>query len=133
MYGFAGAASVQAVMAALEESAGGDTVVTLGSAGVIVFEGGVSSLVPAFQVEAVDTVGAGDAFLGALAAGMASGHTVRAAAVEAAAAAAITVTAKGARAAPLSPELVGAFIRDRASTAGQSGELVPISERHTQE
>lgn len=134
LYGFAaGATSAEAVMTALEESAAGDTVVTLGSAGVIVFEDGVSSFVPAFQVEAVDTVGAGDAFLGALAAGLASGRTVRAAAVHAAAAAAITVTAKGARAAPLSPELVDTFIRERATTAGLSGELVTISERRTQE
>ncbi|MCL2731647.1 MAG: ribokinase [Actinomycetia bacterium] len=52
-------------------------VVTLGSAGaVLVGADGVSTLVPAPKVEAVDTTGAGDAFTGALAWRLAEGDTL---------------------------------------------------------
>ena len=135
LYGFAAAQiTAESVMDALEGSGVGDTVVTLGSAGVVVFADGVSSFVPAFRVDAVDTVGAGDAFLGALAAGIASGDAVRASAVRAAAAAAITVTAEGARAAPLSPDSVDAFVHERIVGARHPDcETSASSERRIQE
>lgn len=47
-------------------------VITLGEEGV--FDGASERRVPAFRVKVVDTVGAGDAFVGALAAALAEGH-----------------------------------------------------------
>lgn len=59
---------------------------------------GAGSVVPAYSVEAVDTVGAGDAFNGALAVGLAEGKPIDAAVRFANAAAAVSVTRAGAAA-----------------------------------
>lgn len=59
---------------------------------------GAGSIVPAFTVEAVDTVGAGDAFNGALAVGLAEGKALESAIRFANAAAAVSVTRPGAAA-----------------------------------
>jgi ribokinase len=48
-------------------------VVTLGASGAAVVQAGVVTRLPAPRVEAVDTTGAGDAFVGAFAVGLASG------------------------------------------------------------
>jgi ribokinase len=53
--------------------------------------------VPAVAVRAIDTVGAGDAFNGALAAGLAAGLDLETAARRAVAAAAVSTTRTGAR------------------------------------
>ena len=53
--------------------------------------------VPAVAVRAIDTVGAGDAFNGALAAGLAAGLDLETAARRAVAAAAVSTTHAGAR------------------------------------
>jgi ribokinase len=72
-------------------------VVTRGAAGVTVTESAGSSWsVPAFQVDAVDTTGAGDAFCGALASRLAAGADLRAAVRYAAAAGALATTVAGA-------------------------------------
>ena len=107
-----------AVAAVLERSGLGDCVVTLGVDGAVVSDRGVVTHVPAFPVEAIDTVGAGDAFLGALASGLAAGHALGAAAVRACAAAALAVTAPGARGAALSPEKVDALVAREPASAG---------------
>ena len=53
----------------------GTIVVTLGAEGAILVEPGAEPLhYPALQIEPVDTTGAGDAFCGALAFGLAAGH-----------------------------------------------------------
>jgi ribokinase len=51
-------------------------VVTLGADGALVAEDGIATYVPATKVDAVDTTGAGDAFCGALADGLARGHSL---------------------------------------------------------
>lgn len=111
-------ATPEAVAALLGQGGLGDCVVTLGHGGAVVSERGILAHVPAFRVEAVDTVGAGDAFLGALAAGLAAGGTLGAAAVRACAAAALAVTAPGARGAVLSPEAVDALAAREPAPAG---------------
>lgn len=53
---------------------GGFVAVTMGSDGVVWSEGGSTHRTPAFVVEAIDTLGAGDVFHGAFALGVAEGH-----------------------------------------------------------
>jgi len=88
-------------------------VVTLGAAGVRVVDGNGELEIGAHDVEVVDTVGAGDAFCGVLAAGLAAGRTLRAAAVRANAAAAMAVQRPGARGSPTSSQ-IDEFLRRRA-------------------
>lgn len=83
----------------LRHRGAGQVVVTLGSDGCLIAGPGGMRRIPAFRVAAVDTVGAGDAFSGALAAALADGRTLEDAAVWAAAAAALAVTQHGAQAA----------------------------------
>jgi ribokinase len=73
-------------------------IVTLGDAGaVLVKQDGTALDLPAPSVTSVDTVGAGDAFNGALAAGLAAGLDLESAARRAIAAAALSTTHPGAR------------------------------------
>lgn len=73
-------------------------IVTLGASGaLLVPRDGASVHVPAPAVDAVDTVGAGDAFNGALAAGLATGLSVEDAARRAVVAASLATTNAGAR------------------------------------
>jgi ribokinase len=86
-------------------------VVTLGKAGVLVVErDGEAMRIPGRSVKAVDTTGAGDSFVGALAAELLRGIDVSAAATFANAAAAISVTRDGA-----------------ASSMPRRGEIMPQS------
>jgi ribokinase len=70
--------------------------VTLGSRGVLALIDGAPVLIPGRKVKAVDTTGAGDCFVGALAAQLASGNTVPYALGYANAAASICVQRMGA-------------------------------------
>jgi ribokinase len=72
-------------------------VVTLGSRGAVLADDGGTWHVPAPAVEAVDTTGAGDAFVGAMAAWLARGLPLRQACELAAHVAARTVTGRGAQ------------------------------------
>ena len=71
-------------------------VVTLGAAGAVAVRASGAVRVGAFPVEAIDTVGAGDAFSGALAACLAAGAPVEDALLVASAAGALTCTRRGA-------------------------------------
>jgi ribokinase len=72
-------------------------VVTLGSNGSVLYDGGVESArIPARLVTAIDTTGAGDTFCGAFAAAIAEGAGFAAAARFATAAAALSVQSIGA-------------------------------------
>jgi len=71
-------------------------VVTLGAAGSIAVGAGGTVRVPAFPVEVIDTVGAGDAFSGAFAASLAAGAPIEDALLVASATGGLTCTRRGA-------------------------------------
>jgi len=72
-------------------------IITLGAQGALACDGTTALHFPAFPVTAVDTTGAGDAFNGALAVGLAAGGSLDQAVPLAAAAAALTCTKRGAQ------------------------------------
>ncbi len=72
-------------------------VITLGGQGALACDGQSALHFPAFQVTAVDTTAAGDAFNGALAVGLAAGGSLEQAIPLAGAAAALTCTKRGAQ------------------------------------
>ena len=81
----------------LLERGAGVVLVTLGAAGCCLFRRGVAPLaLPGWPVDVVDTIGAGDTCTGALAAALARGLPMEAAAARANAAAALSVTGRGA-------------------------------------
>ncbi len=71
-------------------------VVTLGAAGAVAVDASGTVRVPGFPVAAIDTVGAGDAFSGTLAASLAAGASIADALLVANAAGALTCTRPGA-------------------------------------
>ncbi|HEX4139653.1 MAG TPA: ribokinase [Candidatus Methylacidiphilales bacterium] len=86
----------------------GAVVITLGAKGALIAERGELRMIPAPRVKPVDTVGAGDCFTGWLAAGIAEGLPLAAAAARAAVAASISVTRPGAQASmPKRKEVIG--------------------------
>ena len=78
---------------------GGHVVVTMGAAGAVLAGPSGTAAVPGFRVTAVDTVGAGDAFVGALAVALGSGLDPAVAVTAACAAGAAAATRRGAQAA----------------------------------
>lgn len=90
------AANAAAVAARLRERGPHTVVITLGAAGVLVATADEILRVPAPRVPAVDTTGAGDCFVGALAASLVQGMTLAASARRAVAAASYSVTVLGA-------------------------------------
>ena len=75
-----------------------DLIVTLGKRGVLIFSKGNKTFIAAEQVEAIDTVGAGDCFVGAMSYGILNGKDLLAASKFANKVASISVTKKGAAA-----------------------------------
>jgi ribokinase len=98
--------------AALVAEGCGTVVVTIGEGGALVTSrsGPSSWLVPAFAVSSVDSTGAGDAFCGALAAGLAAEEPMATALRRAAAAGALATTARGAVPSLPSAAAVGSFL-----------------------
>jgi ribokinase len=88
-----------AALAATELRAGGAqaVLITLGEAGVWVDAPGWQGHLPSYPVQAIDTLGAGDTFTGVLAAGLCEGWELREAVQFAIAAAALSVTRRGAQ------------------------------------
>ena len=76
---------------------GVEAAVELGEMGVYYASDRATGHVPAYEVEVVDTVAAGDGFGGALAVALAEGHDLEAAVSYGAAAGALTVTRPGAQ------------------------------------
>lgn len=81
----------------LSHATGTWVIVTMGGDGVLLAGGDAVEHIPAHPVAPVDTTGAGDAFAGVFAAALAAGLDVPTAARRANAAAALSVTAPGAR------------------------------------
>jgi ribokinase len=82
---------------AIAAHTGGPVIVTHGAQGAVLHDRGAQIRLPAPSVDVVDTTGAGDAFNGVLAAGLAAGLDLRAAAERAVEAASASVRAAGAR------------------------------------
>ena len=86
-------------------------VVTLGEAGALAVGATGTIRVPGFPVDAIDTVGAGDAFTGGLAASVAAGLAIEDALVVASATAGLTCTRRGAVDAMPTGEEVAALMK----------------------
>jgi ribokinase len=99
--------------AALLQQGVGTAIVKLGDRGVFCATQEEAFFVPAFPVQAVDTVAAGDAFNGAMAAALASGRPLREAVVWGAAAGAISATIAGAQPSLPDRETFDTFLRAR--------------------
>jgi len=89
-------------------------VVKLGSKGCAVFESAGEEYVPGFQVDAVDSTGAGDCFVGAFLVGLRRGMDLAGAARFANAAGALSVGRLGAVTGLLSIEETLAWMRERS-------------------
>ncbi|MGL4368018.1 MAG: ribokinase [Brevinemataceae bacterium] len=78
--------------------------VTLGEKGVYVFSPSFKGIIKGYRVKAIDTTGAGDAFIGSFSASLAKGFSIYDAVIYANKSAAISVTKKGAFNSAGSPE-----------------------------
>ncbi|HFB54719.1 MAG TPA: ribokinase [Hellea balneolensis] len=103
---------ILAALDAFDHAGTAQIIMTRGARGISYRDGGKLVHVPTFKVDAVDSTGAGDVFNGVLAVGLAQGLSVHDACVHANGAAALSVTRKGADAAPTRTELAQ-FLKDR--------------------
>jgi ribokinase len=90
-------AAARSVVGRLRALGARHAIITLGGRGYVLDDGAEPIHVPAHQVEAIDAVAAGDAFVGVLACALAEGRSLRDAALWANRAAAIAVTRPGAQ------------------------------------
>lgn len=90
-------ASAEQAAAALQQRGAGIVLITMGALGVLVAETKESYFLPAYAVKVVDSTGAGDTFVGALAVAIVEGRELRAACMFAQSAAALAVTQLGAQ------------------------------------
>ncbi len=97
LMGLTGESSLEAGIRKAREIGVSTLVVTMGEQGALLVDESGEQMVPAFRVVPVDTVAAGDAFVGAFTVALSEGKTTREAARWACAAAAIAVTRKGAQ------------------------------------
>jgi len=90
-------ADAEKAAAAMQARGVGKLIVTMGSKGALICEGGPGVFVPAHKVKAVDTTAAGDTFCGALCVAVSEGKSLKEAAGFACAASALTVQKMGAQ------------------------------------
>lgn len=84
----------------------GKMIVTMGSKGSLILDGGDPQFVQAYKVKAMDTTGAGDTYCGSICVAIAEGKSLKDAAQFACASSAISVTKMGAQTAiPMRPEI----------------------------
>jgi ribokinase len=102
--------SAQRAAIAFREKGVGTAIVKLGSQGVVCATASETFFMPAFHVPAIDTVAAGDAFNGALAAAIANGLSIKQAVLWGVAAGALCATKSGAQAAMPSFEELKGFL-----------------------
>ena len=95
--GFAPGGVRVTIAAAMQAKGVGRLIVTMGSKGALICEGGPSVFVPARKVKAVDTTAAGDTFCGALCVAISEGKSLKEAAEFACGASALTVQKMGAQ------------------------------------
>jgi ribokinase len=105
-----GGASEEAAAWALHEASAAPVIVTGGTHGLLAVDGSSARRWPAFPATAVDTTGAGDVFNGALAAALARAGDLWDAIRWGMAAAALSTTRHGARAAP-TRRRIAAYLR----------------------
>ena len=108
-----GIEAAQRASAILRQRGVGTAIVKLGDRGVFCATAEETFFVPAFPVEAVDTVAAGDAFNGALAVALAKGLSLRQAVMWGAAAGALSATKAGAQPSLPDRKTFDAFLKER--------------------
>lgn len=108
-----GQATAAKAAAELRQRGVSTVIVKLGAQGVFCDTGEETFFIPAFSVQAVDTVAAGDAFNGALAAALAENRSLREAVVWGAAAGAISATQSGAQPSLPNRKTFDAFLQAR--------------------
>lgn len=99
--------------AMLRQKGVGTAIIKLGSRGVVCATAAETFFIPAFPIDAIDTVAAGDAFNGAMAAAMTIGLPLKQAIVWGMAAGALCATKPGAQAAMPDRDTLQAFLEDR--------------------
>jgi ribokinase len=100
----------EAAVLALRERGAATVIVTLGSQGALVADGQGNEFIQALKVAAVDSTGAGDAFIGSLAVYLGEGNSLREAVRRANAVAALSVTRPGTQSSFPTRAEVGAFM-----------------------
>jgi ribokinase len=105
-----GEGGVDRAAAVLRERSGAPVLVTLGSGGVLFLDDHGARTIPAPKVDVVDTTGAGDAFVGALAAALARGDELEEATRWAIAAASLSTMVAGARSTPSADAITGLLV-----------------------
>ncbi|MCI8874391.1 MAG: ribokinase [Lachnospiraceae bacterium] len=83
--------------ALLAETCGSDIIITLGKTGAVVSEGGKVTFIPSRKVEAIETTGAGDSFIGGVGYALKSGKSLTDACRFATCCSAVTVCRMGAQ------------------------------------
>ena len=83
-----------------------NTVITLGENGILIAQGSMMKHIPAHSVKIISTLGAGDAFVGVMAAELCIGSSFEKSAEIANYAAAASVTGSGAQTSYLSPQKI---------------------------
>lgn len=122
----AGGADFDRAIVQLQQLSGGTIVATRGGDGCTAFDGQRFVRMPAFEMDVVDTTGAGDVFNGTLAAAIAAGQTLDSAMRGASAAAAISITRRSAEnSAPTMDEVLALIASHgmpaQVSTGGAAG------------
>lgn len=108
-------------VALLAEMIGGIAVQTCGERGCMIYHNGASLPVPGFQVDSIDTTGAGDSFSAAFTLGFLRGWELERAGRYANAVAALSTTALGSRAGVPGPEQVARFLEERFELEARVG------------
>lgn len=108
-------ASARRAAEVLQQRGVGTVIVKLGRRGALCLSPEAAFEIPVFPIQAVDTVAAGDAFNGGLAAGLAAGLSLEQACHQAAAVAALSVTKAGAQPSLPTRSELAAFLAAQSS------------------